>query len=64
MSPGRFQGGSPDVLSKETNMSERTEKLRQLLSAAAGRIAVTGHDGADVDSVISCVLMQRLLERA
>ena len=44
-------------------MSERTEKLRQLLSAAAGRIAVTGHDGADVDSVISCVLMQRLLER-
>lgn len=44
-------------------MSERIEKLRQLLSAAAGRIAVTGHDGADVDSVISCVLMQRLLER-
>lgn len=44
-------------------MSERTEKLRQLLSAAAGRITVTGHDGADVDSVISCVLMQRLLER-
>lgn len=44
-------------------MSERTEKLRQLLSAAAGRIAATGHDGADVDSVISCVLMQRLLEK-
>ena len=44
-------------------MSERTENLRQLLSAASGRIAVTGHDGADVDSVISCVLVQRLLAR-
>ena len=42
-------------------MSERTEKLRRLLLHAGGRIAVTGHDGADVDSVISCVLMQRLL---
>ena len=44
-------------------MSERTENLRQLLSAASGSIAVAGHDGADVDSVISCVLVQRLLAR-
>ena len=44
-------------------MSERTENLRHLLSAASVRIAVTGHDGADVDSVISCVLVQRLLAR-
>ena len=43
-------------------MSERTEKLRRLLAAAPGRIAVTGHDGADVDSVISCMLVRRLLE--
>lgn len=44
-------------------MSERTEKLRMVLAQATcrGRIAVTGHSGADVDSVISCVLMQRLL---
>jgi len=44
-------------------MSERTKTLRMLLEKAAGRIVVTGHDGADVDSVISCVLVQRLLER-
>lgn len=44
-------------------MSERTEKLRQLLAGACGRITVTGHDGADVDSVVSCVLVQRLLQR-
>lgn len=44
-------------------MSEKTEKLRQLLAGACGRIAVTGHDGADVDSVVSCVLVQRLLQR-
>lgn len=42
-------------------MSERTQTLRALLESAAGRIVVAGHDGADVDSVISCVLMQRLL---
>ena len=44
-------------------MSQRIEKLRAVLEAAVrlGRIAVTGHSGADVDSVISCVLMQRLL---
>ena len=44
-------------------MSQRTEKLHLILvdAARSGRIAVTGHSGADVDSVISCVLMQRLL---
>lgn len=44
-------------------MSERTEGLRALCRAAAkrGRIVITGHDRADVDSVASCVLMQRLL---
>ena len=44
-------------------MTRKAEKLRAVLEAAAGsgRIAVTGHSGADVDSVISCVLMQRLL---
>ena len=46
-------------------MSERTEKLRSLLEKAAqeGRIVITGHDNPDVDSVASCVLMQRLLAR-
>ena len=46
-------------------MSERTEKLRVLLEKAAqeGRIVITGHDNPDVDSVASCVLMQRLLAR-
>lgn len=44
-------------------MSERTARLRALLEGAAARggIAVTGHDRADVDSAVSCVLMQRLL---
>lgn len=44
-------------------MSERTENLHTVLADAAccGRVAVTGHAGADVDSVISCVLMQHLL---
>lgn len=42
-------------------MSKRTEKLRSLCQSAAGRIVITGHDRADVDSVASCVLMQRLL---
>lgn len=44
-------------------MSQRTEKLRAVLEAAAqsGRIAVTGHSGADVDSAISCLLIRRLL---
>ena len=46
-------------------MSERTEKLRSLLEKAAQetRIVITGHDNPDVDSVASCVLMQRLLAR-
>ena len=44
-------------------MTERTQNLCKLLKQAKGRITVTGHDGADVDSVISCVLVQRLLER-
>ncbi len=44
-------------------MSQRTEKLRAALRAAAqsGRIVVTGHSGADVDSTISCMLIKRLL---
>lgn len=42
-------------------MSERTDKLRSLCMGADGRIVITGHDRADVDSVASCVLMQRLL---
>lgn len=42
---------------------QRTEKLRAQCEAAAarGRLVITGHDRADVDSVASCVLMQRLL---
>ena len=44
-------------------MSERTESLRALCrgAAEAGRLVITGHDGADVDSAASCVLMRRLL---
>lgn len=44
-------------------MSERTEYLRALCEEAAkrGRVVITGHDRADVDSAASCVLMQRLL---
>ncbi|MBR3794853.1 MAG: DHH family phosphoesterase [Clostridia bacterium] len=44
-------------------MSERTQALYALCreAAKAGRIVITGHDGADVDSAASCVLMQRLL---
>lgn len=44
-------------------MSERTEKLRRLLESCKGRIVVTGHDGADVDSAASCVLIGRLFAR-
>jgi len=46
-------------------MSERTQHLHNLCSEAArkGRIVITGHDRADVDSVASCLLMQRLLAR-
>ena len=44
-------------------MTERTTRLYALCEAAAerGRLVVTGHDRADVDSVASCVLTQRLL---
>lgn len=44
-------------------MTERITRLYTLCEAAAarGRLVVTGHDRADVDSVASCVLMQRLL---
>ena len=46
-------------------MSERTQQLHDLCQHAAkkGRIVIIGHDRADVDSVSSCVLMGRLLER-
>ena len=39
------------------------EKLRKLLAAQAKarRLVITGHDRADADSVISCILMKRLL---
>ncbi|MGN0772641.1 MAG: bifunctional oligoribonuclease/PAP phosphatase NrnA [Candidatus Ventricola sp.] len=42
---------------------KKTENLRALCEAAAarGRLVITGHDRADVDSAASCVLMQRLL---
>lgn len=44
-------------------MSERTQALRGLLAREAERrrLVITGHDDPDVDSVISCVLMKRLL---
>ncbi len=46
-------------------MSKRTEALRALLAreSQSRRIVLTGHDMPDVDSLISCVLMQRLLLR-
>lgn len=46
-------------------MSERTQRLHDLCRNAAkkGRIVITGHDRADVDSVAVCVLMKRLLDR-
>jgi len=42
---------------------DKTVCLKALCSEAAqsDRIVITGHDRADVDSVVSCVLMQRLL---
>lgn len=44
-------------------MSERTKRLRRILGEAAqeGRVVITGHDNADVDSVIACLLMRDLL---
>ena len=46
-------------------MNERTQRLHDLCQQAAkkGRIVITGHDRADVDSASSCVLVARLLER-
>ena len=46
-------------------MNERINCLRVLCVEAThkGRIAITGHDRADVDSVAACVLVKRLLER-
>lgn len=47
-------------------MSERTNRLFDACgrAAARGRLAITGHDKADTDSVISCLLMRELLEMA
>lgn len=44
-------------------MTEKITRLYALCTAAAarGRLVITGHDRADVDSVASCVLMQRML---
>ena len=44
-------------------MTERITRLYALCEAAAarGRLVITGHDRADVDSAAGCVLMQRLL---
>lgn len=44
-------------------MSETVKRLHALCTKAKqeSRVVVTGHDRADVDSVISCILMQRLL---
>ena len=45
-------------------MHEKAQALRAILvrQAKTRRIVITGHDRADVDSVVSCVLMGRLLE--
>ena len=44
-------------------MSQKTDELYALCAQAQGkgRMVIIGHDRADVDSVVSCVLMQRLL---
>lgn len=44
-------------------MSGRIDALLRAVRAAQGRVVVIGHDRADVDSVLSCVLLARLLER-
>ena len=43
-------------------MSARTDRLYRVLSDAArrGRLIITGHDEADVDSMASCVLLREL----
>lgn len=47
-------------------MDERTERLFLLCRAAAARtrLVITGHDHADADAALSCVLMRELLARA
>ena len=47
-------------------MDRRTERLFALCRAAAARtrLVVTGHDHADADAALSCVLMRELLARA
>ncbi len=47
-------------------MSGRTDRLLALCrdAAAQGRLVITGHDGADADAALSCVLMRELLARA
>ena len=46
-------------------MSKQAKRLYDLCKEAekTGRIVITGHDRADVDSAASCVLMKRLLSR-
>ena len=47
-------------------MNGRTERLFALCRAAAARtrLVITGHDRADADAALSCVLMRELLARA
>ena len=47
-------------------MEGRTQRLLALCRAAAGRtrLVITGHDRADTDAALSCVLMRELLARA
>ena len=40
-------------------MGERTDKLLDVLRGAKTRIVITGHDAPDVDSLLSCALMQK-----
>ncbi|MBR5288894.1 MAG: DHH family phosphoesterase [Clostridia bacterium] len=44
-------------------MSDRTDRLLGVLRGAKTRIVITGHDAPDVDSLLSCALMQRFLSR-
>lgn len=42
-------------------MPNRAQALRAALQNVTGRICLLGHDNPDMDSLLSCVLMQRLL---
>lgn len=42
-------------------MREKLRALREAAAARSGRLVILGHDVPDVDSVVSCVLMQRLM---